>query len=61
MVRDYAMVQAAILRTNWEDNDFDKLCNLVAGITNMEEAHDLIIALTVTGNLPVNTLRNMLA
>lgn len=53
------MLKAAQLRVSWEDSNFDALVKQVAFITDMEEAHDLIIALTATGDLPLNSLKKM--
>lgn len=61
MIRDNAMLQAVNLRVSWDDHDEEGMLSQVMNVATMEEAKDLIIALTMTGNLPPDMLRNMLS
>jgi hypothetical protein len=61
MIRDYSMWLAANLRVSWDDHDVEELSRQVACITNIEEAHSIICALTVVADTPTETLRNMLS
>lgn len=61
MVRDYSMLQAANLRVCWTDGDVEGLSMQVANITDIEEAHSVICALTVASDVSTDTLRNMLS
>lgn len=58
---DWATLQAANLRVSWESSDVDGMLAQVANVTSLEEAHDLIVALTMTAGLSSGLLRNVLA
>lgn len=58
---DWATLQAANLRVSWESSDVDGMLAQVANVTSLEEAHDLIVALTMTAGLSSGLLRNALA
>lgn len=58
---DWATLQAANLRVCWESGDVDGMLAQVANVTSLEEAHDLIVALTMTAGLPSRLLENVLA
>lgn len=60
-IKDYSMLQAVNLRVSWMDHDVDAVISQVTNVTTLQEAQDLIIALTMTGGLPAATLRNMLS
>jgi len=59
--KDYAMLQAANLRVSYEDRDLEGMVLQLALVSSMDEAKDLIIALTIASNTPVNDLRKMLS
>ena len=58
---DWATLQAANLRVCGETRDVDGMLTQVANVTSLEEAHDLIVALTMTSGLPSGLMRNVLA
>jgi hypothetical protein len=60
-IKDHSMLQAVNLRVSWADHDTEALINQVTGVTTLQEARDLIIALTMTATLSNGTLRNMLS
>lgn len=53
------MLQAANLRVSWADGDIEGLSMQVAAITDIEDAHSLICALTVASDVPTEILRNL--
>lgn len=57
---DWATLQAANLRVSWENGDVDGMLAQVANVTSLEEAHDLIVALTMTAGLPSGVLGRIL-
>lgn len=58
---DRAALQAANLRVCWDDRDVEGMLTQVANVTSLEEAHDLIVALTMTSGLSSGLMRNVLA
>jgi hypothetical protein len=58
---DWATLQAANLRVSWETRDVNGMLTQVANVTSLEEAHDLIVALTMTAGMSSGVLRNVLS
>jgi hypothetical protein len=58
---DWAALQAANLRVSWETRDVTGMLTQVANVTSLEEAHDLIVALTMTAGMSHGVLRNVLS
>ena len=58
---DYVLLQAANLRVNWADQDITSFVRQVANVTCVEEARDLILALTITADKPVDSMRKLLS
>lgn len=56
-----AMLQAANLRVNYTERNLEAIAFQIMNITDIEEARDIILALTVTAGKPVESLRQMLA
>jgi hypothetical protein len=56
-----AMLHAASLRVAWEDGDKSGAARQIACIPSLYEAQDLIIALVVASEKPVEYLRELLA
>jgi len=55
------MLQAANLRVSYEDRDLEGMVLQLACVSSMDEAKDLIIALTIAANTPVNDLRKIIS
>lgn len=60
-MKDHSLLQAANLRVSYAENNIESMVTQVSNIISIEEARDLIIALTMTGNTPVDTLRKALS
>ena len=58
---DWAMLQAANLRVSWNSRDVDRMLTQVVNVTSIEEARDLIVALTITAGMSPDSLRRVLA
>lgn len=61
VINDHSLFQAVNLRVSWDDQDINGMLTQVVRVSTMEEAKDLIIALTMTGNMNPDVMRSMLS
>lgn len=58
---DYVMLQAANLRVNWADQDIKSFVKQISNVTTVDEARDLIIALAITADKSLDSMRKLLS
>lgn len=61
MIDSLPVLHAVALRVQWADRDLDGVLAQVAHVDTLQSARDIIVALLLSGDLPVDLMRRILS